>query len=520
MSRESIRKNPPKNEKGDHYSDILRISRQSSLLEGVSHLLEWEQETYMPPGANSIRAEQLSLLAGLIHKGKTEKKFSSALAKCIDMKTGKILEEKLSVEKKVALKEWRKNFLKETALPTSFVEEFAKLTSQAMEVWRISRKEDTFSRFAPYLERIVAMNRRKAELLGYKAHPYDALLDLYEPNIKTKEINVLFSNLQKAIKSILKAIQKGPQPDDSFLFGTFDQDKQIAFGKVILEKMGYDSQHGRLDISTHPFSSSTHPTDTRITTRIHPTGIMNCITSILHEAGHGLYEKGLPQEHFGSPLGEPISHGIHESQSRWWETRIGQSEAFWHYFLPILKKTFKGKFDHVSLRQFYLALNKVQPSLIRVEADQVTYNLHIILRFEIERDLIAGMINIRDIPEIWNAKMKEYLGIVPKTNREGCLQDVHWSMGAFGYFPSYTLGNLYAAHLFNAFSKQHPDWEKRVSNGELLFIKDWLYHNVHRYGKRYTSLELLKKVTGKPFDETALITHLKGLCPLTPPRGR
>ena len=273
--------------------------------------------------------------------------------------------------------------------------------------------------------------------------------------------------------------------------------------------MGYGPQNGRLDLSSHPFSSASHPTDSRITTRIHKTSLISCISVILHEAGHALYEMGLPKEHYGSPLGDAISLGMHESQSRWWETRIGQSKPFWQHYMPLLKDQFKGTLDHINLENFYKALNKVEPSLIRVEADEVTYPLHVILRFEMECALIEGSLKVIEIPEAWNAKMKELLGISPTNNTEGCLQDIHWAMGGFGYFPTYTLGNIYASQLFEPFAKQHPDWEKMVSSGELHFITKWLNEAVHKHGKRYNSQEILKLATGNESTATPYINYLQ-----------
>ena len=329
------------------------------------------------------------------------------------------------------------------------------------------------------------MSRKKADFLGYQGHPYDALMDQYEPGITTKEVSQIFSSLRKSITELLKEISKVKQIDNNFLHGKFSPDKQLEFAHRILKDIGYGSEYGRLDISSHPFSSAAHPTDSRITTRIHKTSLLSCISVILHEAGHGLYEMGLPKEHYGSPLGDAISLGIHESQSRWWETRIGQSKPFWQHYLPLLKDQFKGKLDKISLDLFYKAINKVEPSLIRVEADEVTYPLHVILRFEIECALIEGSLNLREIPEAWNAKMKELLGIVPSTNTEGCLQDIHWSMGGFGYFPTYTLGNIYASQLFESFAKKYPAWENKVASGDFHFITHWLHEAIHKHGRRY-----------------------------------
>jgi len=490
------------------YEILHKKSRYSRLLSGITALLDWDQETYMPVAASDIRAEQLKVLAGLIHKSKTSTAFAKALSKLIDLKTGKIKNKDLTTPQKAAVEVWRKDYLKEKCLPAAFVEEFAKTTSQSVVAWRTAKAQDTFHTFSPYLEKLIYMNRKKADLLGYEEHPYDALLDLYEPGATTKEVGIIFQSLQKSVTDLLKKIKSVKQIDDSFLFGKFDHHKQLEFAHVLMKEIGYDSSKGRLDISTHPFSSASHPTDSRITTRIHPTSVLSNILVVLHECGHALYEMGLPEEQYGSPLGESISLGLHESQSRWWETRIGLSRPFWDHFLPLLKKTFPQQLDKISIDHFHRAINKVEPSLIRVEADEVTYSLHVILRFELEKALIEGSLSVHEIPEAWNAKMQKLLELTPENNREGCLQDIHWSMGAFGYFPTYTLGNLYASHLFASFEKEHNDWQKRVAKGELLFIKEWLNKNVHHYGRQYNSKELLKHVTKKDFNADVFNSYL------------
>lgn len=491
-----------------NYQKLFDLSRHAHVLQGIVTLLDWDRETYMPSGGDLIRAEQLETMAGLIHREKTNRKFSNALSKLIDLPTGKVKAGDLSPSQVAALKEWRRDYLHDTALPSKFVEEFAKVTSQAIVAWQTAKKENAFQQFAPFLDRIVGLCRKKADLLGFKDHPYDALLDQYEPDIKTHDVAILFDKLHNTLSPLIKKMSQ-QHVEDSFLFGSWDKAKQMAFSQKLLDAMGYDSSKGRVDFSTHPFSSSAHPTDSRITTRIHPTSLMSNIFVILHEGGHALYEMGLPQNQYGTPLGEARSLGVHESQSRWWETRIGLSRPFWQYFFPLLKETFKGQLDHITLDIFYRAINKVEPSFIRVEADEVTYPLHVILRFELEKALIEGSLNVRDIPEAWNAKMEEFLGITPSNNREGCLQDIHWSMGAFGYFPTYALGNLYAAHLFEAFAKEHPDWEKSVAAGELGFIKLWLHEKIYRHGRCYTTQELLKQATGHPFSAEPYLHYLK-----------
>lgn len=490
------------------YQNLHHLSYKAHLLGGVSSLISWDQETMMPEGASTIRGEQLEVLSGIIHEARTNKEYEKALSKLVDLDSGKILNEKLTKEQKSAVLAWRRDFLKEIALPKAFVEEFAKLTSQSIVAWQQAKKENAFHHFSPFLDRIVAMNQKKADLLGYKDHPYDALLDCFEPGITTKEVTTLFTELKGFLIPFIQKIIKEEPPENRFLFGKFPENKQLAFAKTVLKDMGYDMSRGRLDLSAHPFSSSSHPTDSRVTTRIHSSGLMSNILSVLHEGGHALYEMGLPINQYGSPLCEAVSLGIHESQSRFFETRIGLSKPFWHHYLPILQKTFKGKLDQVSLSSFYKAVNYVKPSLIRIEADEVTYNLHIILRFELEKALIEGSLKVRDLREAWNAKTKELFGIMPKTDSEGCLQDIHWSMGAFGYFPTYTLGNLFASHLFLGFEKTNPDWEEKVANGNLLFIKDWLKDHIYRYGREFSSEELLKKATGKELSAKAFITYL------------
>lgn len=492
------------------YEKIFKISRHARILQGISSLLDWDQETFMPPAAAQIRSEQLELLAGIIHRERTSKKFATALNKLIDIKSGEIKAKELTAPKKAALKEWRGDYIHNTAIPATFVEEFAKVTSQGVLAWRSAKQTNSFNQFAPFLDKIVDLCRKKAEYIGYKEHPYDALLDQFEPGITTKEVNTLFTKVRDSIAPLIKKIAAKKQVNDQFLHGNWDQDKQIIFSHRLLEAMEYDKQRGRLDFSSHPFSSSAHPKDSRITTRIHPTCLISNLFVILHEGGHGLYEMGLPESEYGSPLGEARSLGMHESQSRWWETRIGMSKPFWQYFFPLLKETFKKGLEHVTLDEFYLAINKVEPSFIRVDADEMTYPLHVILRFELERDLIAGTLKTREIPDAWNAKMEKYLGIIPENNHEGCLQDIHWSMGGFGYFPTYTLGNLYAAHLFNGFTHEHADWEKRLASGDLSFIKLWLHEKVFQHGRRYSSLDLLKNATGKTFSVDPYLDYLKG----------
>lgn len=490
------------------YEKLAKQGRYVGSLEAISQLLDWDQETMMPIGAAEFRGEELKNLAGIIHKEKTSKKISGPLGELIDLKTGEILAKDFSPRLQKALKEWRRDYIIETALPKKFVEDLAKLTSEAIVVWRNARANNQYSTFAPYLKKMIAMNRKKADYIGYKDHPYDALLDLYEPGMTSATLTRIFDDLKNSNVELLNQITRAPQVDDKALYGDYPEAKQMEFCKKLLDLVGYDPKYGRLDLSTHPFSSGAHPTDSRITTRLQKDYIFSCISTVLHEAGHALYAMGLPAEEFGTPLGGAVSMGIHESQSRFWETRIGLTKPFVSYILPILQKEFPSLL-HVTTDYCYRGINKVEPSFIRVEADEVTYPLHVILRFEMEKAFIEGSLNVKDIPAVWNTKMESFLGITPPDDAKGCLQDIHWSMGGIGYFPTYALGNLYAAAIFNKFAALNPDWEDRVSKGDLLFIRHFLHDNVYKYGREYRSQELVEKITGKPFTATDYIEYLK-----------
>jgi len=489
------------------YAKLVGLSQHTRALTSVSQLLEWDQETYMPPGAIEARAIQHKVLAGVIHKEKTGRPFKEALCSLIDLETGSIIASGLHEQQRRALYWWRHDYLRDKALPIRFVEELSQLSSQAINIWRIARKKSDFTLFAPILERIVDYCRRKADLIGYKDHPYDALVDEFEPEMTTKELMLLFDEMGSAIQSLVKAIRATAPVDDSFLHNSFLEKKLLSFSHLLLETIGYDFSKGRLDLSTHPFSTSMHPTDSRVTTRIGKHGLMNCLSATLHEGGHSLYEMGLPLEGWGTPLGSSVSLGIHESQSRWWETYIGLSRPFWEYFFPLLQDYFP-EFNNISLEAFYRAINKVEPSFIRVEADEVTYPLHILLRFTIERQLIEGSIKVSEVPDMWNSLMQELLGITPVNDAQGCLQDIHWSMGAFGYFPTYALGNMYAGQLFKAFTNHHLNWAERLAKGECNFIRDWLHQHIFRYGRQFASHSLIELATKQPCSAGFYIAYL------------
>lgn len=418
------------------YDKLHRLSKTIALMSSVESLLDWDQEIYMPKDAIEIRSQQRELLASHVHRQKTSRSFSNALSSLIDIESGEVKDERLSSAQMAALREWRRDFQKAVKLPNAFVKQFAKTTSTASHVWKTAKEHNDFKAFAPYLEKVVNLSRKKADILGFNDHPYDALLDLFEPEMKTSVLTPLFGKLKLPLIQLLKDINSKTPFKEDFLYRHCSRHKQLEFSHKILHKMGFHTATSRLDTSAHPFCNGLHPNDTRMTTKVHPENIMFCIGAVLHEGGHGLYNMNLPIEHYGSPLGQQVSLGIDESQSRWWETLIGQSYFFWQYFYPLLQEEFPEQFSGIPLEDFFHAINAVKPGFIRIEADEVTYNLHIVLRFELEKALIEGALKVKDIPDAWNAKMREYLGISPEFDGQGCLQDIHWSLGFIGYFLS------------------------------------------------------------------------------------
>lgn len=490
------------------YDKLHALSKTIALMNSVQMLLDWDQETYMPKEAIDIRSQQTELLASLVHRQRTSKGFTKALSALIDLETGEIVDSTLSSAQIAALREWRRDYLHAVKLPNSFVKLFAKTTSSASHAWQTAKQHNDFKAFSNHLEKVISLSRKKADILGFQEHPYDALLDLYEPQMKASFLTPLFSKLKLSLTQLLKSIMNKKPFVEDFLYRHCPTHKQMDFAHKILHKMGFHPSTSRLDLSVHPFCTGLHPKDTRMTTKVHPEHLLFNVGAVLHEGGHGLYNMNLLPEHFGSPLGEQVSLGIDESQSRWWETLIGQSYPFWQHFFPLLQQEFPEQFGAVRLEEFYPALNAVKPGFIRIDSDEVTYNLHIILRFEIEKALIEGSMKVKEIPEVWNSKMREYLGISPEFDGQGCLQDIHWSLGFVGYFPTYTLGNLYSVQFFTTFEKSHPNWKEKVAQGSLDFIRDWLKENIHRHGRQYTPGELCQKVTGKALSEIPYITYL------------
>lgn len=486
--------------------DLKTLQKLITRLQDTQHIasaiavLSWDQECYMPQGAGNARAAQLSYLKGLEHEQRISPAMQKDLSEWVDLETGTLQTDasEWKDDAQALLREVWRDYHRATCLPTDFVRALGLETSLAHQVWIDARKTNDFSLFAPNLKRIIALKKQEAEYLGYVDSPYDALMDSFEPGMTIAKIVPLFEALKSRLVPLVTKISHSKIKADAALFQKYyDPERQWGFGLDVLKAMGYDFNTGRQDRSAHPFTTSFHPTDVRVTTRVDAHDLLSSLFSSIHEGGHGLYEQGLSQEYYGTPLGDAISLGIHESQSRLWENSVGRSRAFWTHFFPRLRAVFPENFEDIDFEIFYTAINGVRPSLIRVESDEVTYNLHIMLRFEIERMVIEDGLSVEELPAIWNEKMEAYLGIRPKTDAEGVLQDVHWSGGAFGYFPTYTLGNLYAAQFFHQAKKAIPDLEGKISNGDLLPLKTWLNENIHCRGRQYSSEEMVQRVCGE-----------------------
>jgi carboxypeptidase Taq len=474
-------------------------------LKSAIAVLNWDKDVFMPPKGSGPRAEMLSYLAGELHDKVLAKEFRDLLS---EAKAASDANQLSPGEHAIVREVWR-DVSREEKLPLEFVKELTQVTSEAYHVWMDARKKKDFKLFAPHLTKIVALKRREADLVGFEGSPYDALLDTFEPYATTQEISAALGELKNFLTPFLVKIKdsKVKLQRDS-IAGDFDIEKQKAFCARAAKQIGYDFDAGRLDVSAHPFSTSFHPLDSRITTRYSRSEFMESISGVIHETGHALYEQGLPAAEFGTPLAEAVSLGIHESQSRLWENLVGKSRPFWIYFYPFLQKEFPAALQNISLESFYRVMNAVEPSFIRVEADEVTYNLHVILRFEIERALIEDGLDVAELPRIWNSKMKELLMVDVPDDSLGVLQDVHWSGGMIGYFPTYSLGNLYSAQFFAAARRDIPALDDEMARGEFSNLLQWLREKIHVHGKFYSARELVKNATGEPLNSKHFAAYI------------
>ncbi len=474
-------------------------------LRSARDVLRWDQETYMPPGGAAGRAEVLATLSRLTHE-----LFISATTRDLLDATEPILG-RLTADSDDAglIRVTRRDYDRAQKLPSDFVAERARAASQSTQVWRDARPRNDFAAFRPFLERMVEFARRTADYLGYTDHPYDALLDQYEPQMTSREVTDLFTKLREATVPLLRAIvARTAAVDAGVLQQEYAEEPLRRFALAVIQAFGYDLHRGRLDTSAHPFSTEFNRSDVRITTR-YGRRSLGALFGAFHEAGHAMYSQGSAPSLERTPLAGGASNGIHESQSRLWENLVGRSRAFWQHAFPALVRQFPTQLGATDMETFYRAVNRVEPSLIRVEADEVTYNLHIILRFELEQALVAGEIAAGDLPEIWNAKMREYLGVTPPSDTDGVMQDIHWSGGMIGYFPSYTIGNVASVQLFEAARRAHPDLPDRIRRGEFATLLGWLREHVHAHGRKFFPRDLLERATGAPLTPDPYLEYLQ-----------
>jgi carboxypeptidase Taq len=489
------------------FEALCQQLRKAAQLESINSLLNWDERTYMPSQAGEYRAEQIATVTSLTHDCRTDRRIGEWLDSLADHPG---LAEPAS-DVATVIRRARRDYDRHVKLPSRLVEELARQSVTGQQVWVEARKANDFAKLAPSLEAIVRLKREQAACWGYADCPYDALLDEYEPDARTRDVAATMEGLRAELVPLVQEVlgrDRGVPRD--LLNRHYPQSVQARFGQEMAAALGFDFQRGRLDITHHPFCTEMGPHDCRITTRYDERFFPSAFFGILHEAGHGMYEQGRRPDQYGLPTGQYVSLGIHESQSRLWENQVGRSRAFWTHAFPLAQHAFPDSLGSVPLDDFVLAINDVRPSLIRVEADEATYNLHILVRFELEQALIHDELKVADLPEAWNAKYKQYLDIEPATNAEGVMQDIHWPAALLGYFPTYTLGNLYAAQFFEAMDREFQGIDRLMARGEFAPILEWLRTHVHQHGQAFTPAQLLQRATGQTLSHAALIRHLRG----------
>jgi len=483
------------------YTELVRLSRDESVLSSCVDLLEWDEEIAMPHGGVAHRADQMALLAGIVHDRGTDPRYGELLSV---IEASSLVADPEGAPA-VNVRELRREFDRERKIPRRLVEESARVTALASQAWVEARKRNEFPLFEPWLDRIFALAREEADAVGYAGTRYDAMVEDYEPGMTTERLSALFARLESDLVPLVDALRSEPAP---VVAREYPLPRQRAFVKMVAAALGFDFDGGRLDIGQHPFCTSIGPGDVRIGLRYYRRDFTRGFFGLLHEVGHALYDQGLDRTHFGTPMGDAVSLGMHESQSRLWENLVGRSHGFWRHFYPQLQTAFHDALHSVPLDGFLGELNRVAPGLIRVHADEVTYNLHVLIRFELERGLLDGDLRAADLPAAWAERYRRTLGVAPKNDRTGCLQDVHWAEGLIGYFPTYTLGNVYAAQLFEAADRAVGPLDEAFAAGEFRSLREWLGEHVHRHGSRYAAAALGERATGSAPDPGALVKNL------------
>ena len=480
--------------------ELLLRATELTNLNNIMALLQWDQEVMMPPAATADRASQFSTLSAIIHRKITDPVLGDLLKQASENTS------RFSAKDTALLRIIGREHLRNVKLPEQFVAEFARLTAESLPAWVTARKENDFKVFQPYLEKIVSMSLQKADYLGYEEHPYDSLLDLYEEGLTCRQLDDLFAVLQPELTKLVR--QQREFPEAAFSFPPIAEKDQIAFSEIMLAEIGYDFNRGRQDASAHPFTTSIGHNDRRVTNRYRPDSL-EFIFCALHEGGHALYEQGIRQEYGTTPLDEGVSLGIHESQSRLWENIVGRSRFFWNHYFPMLQQTIPGSFQNIDLDDFVSHINRIRPGLIRVEADEVSYNLHIIVRYELEKELLGGYLKVYELPDQWKEKYRNYLGLKVDSDATGVLQDIHWAHSSIGYFPTYTIGNLAASQFWHHYCLYDTGYQETLQQGNLKKIRQWLTENIYRHGALYPPAELLQKVCDEALQSNYFLEYLK-----------
>jgi carboxypeptidase Taq len=489
----------------DAYEKLVRHFRETALLGSAQALLHWDQRTMIPRKGHPVRAEVKGAMAGLLHRRATDPMIGGWLA---EVETSDLFPDPLDPGA-VNVREWRRAYDKTVRIPEDLAVALARATSESESAWEQARPRNDWESFLPHLKTVLFLRGEQIEAVGYETEPYDALLDDYEQQEKAKRLEKMFEELKGVLLPLIDRIKGSPnRPDAKLLQGSFPVPVQESFACHVIERLGFDFSSGRLDVSAHPFSVTVGPGDSRITWRPRENSFSEGFFGAVHEAGHAFYEQGLPAEHFGTPMAESVSLGVHESQSRLWENMVARSIPFWEHFYPVARKRF-ADLRKIPLDRFVGAVNRVHPGLIRVEADEVTYNLHVLLRFELELALIRGSLMPEDLPVAFSEKMGDYLGVTPPDVASGAMQDVHWAAGLFGYFPTYTLGNLYAAQLMESAARHIGNLDELFARGEFKPLLDWLREHVHRHGMRHPPRKLVERATGSGPEAAPLIEHLR-----------
>ncbi|HLF73547.1 MAG TPA: carboxypeptidase M32 [Anaerolineales bacterium] len=470
----------------------------------AAYVLEWDQQVNMPPGGNEARGRQLATLSRIAH----EKSITDKVGTLIDDLKQDLNGADPASDEAALMRLAARNYDKARRVPPEFIAEQAIAKSRAFEAWREARSKSDFSIFRPHLEKALELVHKYVSFFPPADHPYDTLLDNYEPGMKTADVKAIFEGLRPKQVALIKAITSRKQVKDGFLARRYNEKKLMDFGVQVITRFGYDWSRGRQDLAPHPFETAFSVNDVRITTRFESDSPLAILFSSMHEAGHAMYEQGVSPDYERTPLAGGTSLAVHESQSRMWENLVGRSLPFWQHFFPGLKRLFPSQLDGVSTKAFYRAINKVEPSLIRVNADEATYNLHIMLRLGLEIGMVEGNIAVRDLPELWNTGMQEYLGITPPDDATGVLQDIHWSGGLIGYFSTYALGNLISAQLWEKINSDIPDLDDQIRKGDFSRLLDWLRRNIHRHGQKYEPQTLVEMVTGSRISHEPYIRYL------------